>query len=277
MPKETPEKAVTTTSLALMKRKGVRIAALTAYDHPTSRLFNEAGVDVLLVGDSVGNVKLGYESTIPVTLEEMLHHVKAVKRGNTRALLVADMPYLTYELDPKETVRNAGRLVKEGGAQAVKLEGGLEIAPMIKELLKVNIPVMGHLGLTPQAIHRLGGYKVQGRKPQDAEKMLTDAKILEGAGAFALVLECVPSALAKEITRKLSIPTIGIGAGPHCDGQILVSDDMLGLSEESSLRFVKRYADLRPAMLKAAQSYCREVRDGAFPAAEHEFAEVSAL
>jgi 3-methyl-2-oxobutanoate hydroxymethyltransferase len=222
----------------------------------------------------VGMVKLGYENTLPVTLDEMLHHVKAVKRGNTRALLVADMPYLSYELSVPETLRNAGRLIKEGGASAVKLEGGREMAPMVKELLKVNIPVMGHLGLTPQAIHRLGGYKVQGRHPQDAERMLTDAKLLEAAGAFALVLECVPSDLAREITRKIRIPTIGIGAGPHCDGQVLVVDDMLGLTEGPALKFVKRYADLRPAALKAVSAFCKEVRDGAFPAADHEFAPV---
>ncbi|MEK7859243.1 MAG: 3-methyl-2-oxobutanoate hydroxymethyltransferase [Elusimicrobiota bacterium] len=267
---------VTTTKLMEMKQKGVKIAMLTAYDTPTAQLVNEGGADVILVGDSVGMVKLGYDSTLPVTLDEMLHHVKAVKRGNSRALLVADMPYLSYELDLKEAVRNAGRLIKEGGAQAVKLEGGMEIAPVIKELLKVNIPVMGHLGLTPQAVHRLGGYKVQGRKPQEAEKILTDAKILEGVGVFALVLECVPSALAKEVTRKLSIPTIGIGAGAHCDGQVLVSDDMLGMTDGAYLKFVKRYADLRPAMLKAVSSYCREVREGAFPGAEHEFKDVKA-
>lgn len=267
------EKTVTTAKLVEMKQKGIKITALTAYDAPTARLLNEAGVDVVLVGDSVGMVKLGYENTLPVTLEEMLHHVKAVKRGNSRALLVADMPYLSYELSASEALKNAGRLVKEGGAQGVKIEGGLEVAPVIKELLRINIPVMGHLGLTPQAIHRLGGYKVQGRRPQDAERMLTDAKILEGAGAFALVLECVPAALAKEITRKLSIPTIGIGAGSHCDGQVLVVDDMLGLSEGPGLKFVKRYADLRPVALKAAASFCREVREGLFPAPEHEFAE----
>jgi 3-methyl-2-oxobutanoate hydroxymethyltransferase len=264
---------VTTTKLLEMKQKGVKIAMLTAYDAPTARLCNEAGIDVLLVGDSVGMVKLGYESTLPVTVEEILHHVKAVKRGNSRALLVADMPYLSYELDPKEAARNAGRLIKEGGAQAVKLEGGALVAPTVKELLKANIPVMGHLGLTPQAVNRLGGYKVQGRRPQEAERMLTDAKILEGAGCFALVLECVPSALAREITRKLSIPTIGIGAGPHCDGQVLVGDDMLGMTEGPALKFVKRFAELRPAMLKALGAFCREVRDESFPSAEHEFGE----
>lgn len=267
---------ITTTKLVELKQKGVKIAALTAYDCPTARLANEAGADVVLVGDSVGMVKLGYDSTIPVTVEEMLHHVKAVKRGNTRALLVADMPYLSYEFDPKEAARNAGRLIKEGGAEAVKLEGGLEIAPMVKELLRLNIPVMGHLGLTPQAIHRLGGYKVQGRRPQEAEKMVTDARVLEGAGVFAVVLECVPSRLAAEITRKITAPTIGIGAGPSCDGQILVTDDLLGLSENAPMRFVKRYAQLRATALKAAAQYCREVREEKFPAAEHEFSETPA-
>lgn len=264
---------VTTTKLVEMKQKGVKIAAVTAYDAPTAALVNEAGADVVLVGDSVGMVKLGYESTLPVTLEEMLHHVKAVKRGNSRALLVADMPYLSYELDAKEALRNAGRLVKEGGAQAVKLEGGLEVAPVVKELLKINVPVMGHVGLTPQAVNRLGGFKVQGRKPQDAERILTEAKVLEGAGIFALVLECVPAALAREITRKLAIPTIGIGAGAHCDGQVLVSDDLWGASEGPALKFVKRYADVRGAMLKAVQAYCKDVKDGGFPGPEHEFSE----
>ena len=267
------ENQVTTAKLLEMKQKGVKITALTAYDAPAARLLNEAGVDVVLVGDSVGMVKLGYESTLPVTLEEMLHHVKAVKRGNNRALLVADMPYLSYELSTQETLRNAGRLVKEGGAQAVKVEGGRDIAGMVKELLRIHIPVMGHLGLTPQAVHRLGGYKVQGRSSRDAERILTDAQILEAAGAFALVLECVPAKLAQGITRKLAIPTIGIGAGSHCDGQVLVLDDMLGLSEGPNLKFVKRYADLRPAMMKAVEAFRREVKEGAFPSPEHEFAD----
>ncbi|MBI4376674.1 MAG: 3-methyl-2-oxobutanoate hydroxymethyltransferase [Elusimicrobia bacterium] len=267
---------ITTTKLLEMKQKGVKITALTAYDAPSARLLNEAGVDVILVGDSVGMVKLGYENTLPVTLEEMLHHVKAVKKGNSRSLLVADMPYLSYEIDLKDTLKAAGRLIKEGGAHAVKLEGGMEVAPMVKELLKINIPVMGHLGLTPQAVHRLGGYKVQGRKPQEAERILTEARVLEGSGIFSLVLECVPPELAREVTRKLSIPTIGIGAGAHCDGQILVLDDMLGLGDSPPLKFVKRYAELRPAMLKAVSSYCREVRDGAFPAAEHAFVSLKA-
>ncbi|MDO8756720.1 MAG: 3-methyl-2-oxobutanoate hydroxymethyltransferase [Elusimicrobiota bacterium] len=264
-------KSVTISTLLDMKRKGIKIAMLTAYDFPTARLAEEAGVDVILVGDSVGMTKLGYESTLPVTIDETLPHAKAVKRGTSRALLVADMPYLSYEIDLKEAVRNAGRLLKEGGAHAVKVEGGMEVASTIKEFLKINVPVFGHLGLTPQAVNRLGGYKVQGRSPEAAEKILTEARILEGAGCCAVVLECVPSDLAKEITKRLQIPTIGIGAGPHCDGQVLVSDDMLGLSEAGPTKFVKRYADLRGESLKAIGDYCREVRDGAFPGPEHSF------
>lgn len=264
-------KPVTVATLLDMKRKGLKIAMLTAYDYPTARLAEEAGVDAVLVGDSVAMTKLGYESTLPVTVEEMLHHVKAVRRGLGRPLLVADMPYLSYEIDMKEAVRHAGRFLKEGGAHAVKLEGGMDVAPTVKELLKANVPVVGHLGLTPQAVHRLGGYKVQGRKPQDAERIVTEARILEGAGACAIVLECVPADLAKEVTRRLSIPTIGIGAGPHCDGQVLVSDDLLGLTEGAPTKFVKRYADLRGQALKAFSEYCREVRDGAFPGPEHSF------
>jgi 3-methyl-2-oxobutanoate hydroxymethyltransferase len=264
-------KPVTVATLLDMKRKGLKIAMLTAYDYPTARMAEEAGVDVVLVGDSVGMTKLGYESTLPVTVEEILHHTKAVKRGLTRPLLVADMPYLSYEIDIKEAVRHAGRFLKEGGAHAVKLEGGMDVAPAVKELLKANIPVIGHLGLTPQAVNRLGGYKVQGRKPQDAERIVTEARILEGAGACAIVLECVPADLAKEVTRRVQIPTIGIGAGIHCDGQVLVSDDLLGLTEAGPTKFVKRYADLRAQAVKAFAEYCKDVRDGAFPGPEHSF------
>lgn len=264
-------KNITISTLLDLKRKGIKITMLTAYDFPTARLAEEAGVDVILVGDSVGMTKLGYESTLPVTIDEMVHHTKAVKRGMSRALLVADMPYLSYEIDLKEAVRNAGRLLKEGGAHAVKVEGGMEVASTIKEFLKINVPVFGHLGLTPQAVNRLGGYKVQGRSPEAAEKILTEARILEGAGCCAVVLECVPADLAQEITKRLQIPTIGIGAGPHCDGQVLVSDDLLGLSEAGPTKFVKRYADLRAQSLKAIGDYCREVRDGSFPGPEHSF------
>lgn len=265
------KKPVTVATLLDMKRKGLKIAMLTAYDFPTARVAEEAGVDVVLVGDSVAMTKLGYDSTLPVTMDEMMHHVKAVKRGLSRALLVADMPYLSYELDAKEAAHNAGRFLKEGGAHAVKLEGGMEVAPIIKELIKVNVPVFGHLGLTPQAVNRLGGYKVQGRKPQDAERILTEARVLEGAGVCAIVLECVPAELAREITKRLQVPTIGIGAGPACDGQVLVSDDMLGLTEGAPHKFVKRYADLRAAAVAATAEYCREVRDGSFPGPEHTF------
>mgnify|MGYP001580975630 CR=1 FL=1 len=264
-------KPVTVATLLDMKRKGVKIAMLTAYDCPTARLAEDAGVDVILVGDSVGMTKLGYESTLPVTVEEMLHHTKAVKRGVCRALIVADMPYLSYEIDSKDALRHAGRLLKEGGAHAVKVEGGMEIASTVKELLKINIPVFGHLGLTPQAINRLGGYRVQGRRPEDAERILTEARVLDGAGVCAVVLECVPADLAKEVTKRLRVPTIGIGAGPHCDGQVLVSDDMLGFSQAGPTKFVKRYADLRSAALKAVGDYCRDVRDGSFPGPEHSF------
>jgi 3-methyl-2-oxobutanoate hydroxymethyltransferase len=263
---------ITAATLLQMKQKGELIAALTAYDAPTAALLNEAGVDVLLVGDSVGNVKLGYKNTISVTLDDMLHHVKAAARGNSRALLVADMPYLSYEIDPQEAARNAGRLIKEGGAEAVKLEGGAEMLDAVKAILRANIPVMGHLGLTPQSVHRLGGYKMQGRRPQEAKKIMADAKVLQDAGVFAITLECIPAALAAEISHELSIPTIGIGAGPDCDGQILVIDDLLGLNPESP-KFVKRYADLHAESLKAARQYIREVREKAFPGPEHSFTE----
>lgn len=256
---------ITTTTLLEMKQKGEKICMLTAYDAPTSKILNEAGIDVVLVGDSVANVKLGYENTIPVTVEEMLHHVKAVKRGNTSALLVADMPYLSYQLSVDEAKVNAGRLIKEGGAEGVKIEGGIEVAGVIKALAEINIPVMGHLGLTPQAIHKIGGYKMQGKTESSAEKMVTDAKILEGAGVFAIVLECIPPDLAKEITGKVSVPTIGIGAGPYCDGQVLVIDDLLGLSEEPIPKFVKQYAHLRKDILKAVQEFYRDVKENKFP------------
>jgi 3-methyl-2-oxobutanoate hydroxymethyltransferase len=266
-----PTKKITTRTLLDMKHKGENIVALTAYDAPTAALLNEAGVDVLLVGDSVANVKLGYENTLPVTPEEMLHHTKAVSRGNNRALLVADMPYLSYEIDATEALRIAGRFVKEGGAESVKVEGGIEVAPVIKELVRINVPVMGHLGLTPQAVNKLGGYKVQGRRPQEAEKILTDARILEGAGVFAIVLEAVPEDLAREVTKKVGVPTIGIGAGKGCDGQILVVDDLLGMGAGPTPKFVKRYAELRPVMLDAVKRYASEVREGAFPGVDHTY------
>ncbi len=256
---------ITVTTLSDMKKKGEKITALTAYDAAAAKILNECGVEIVLVGDSVGNVKLGYENTVPVTMDEMLHHTKAVRRGNSAALLVADMPYLSYQLSVNDAKANAGRLVKEGGAEAVKLEGGMEVAPAIKALVDINIPVMGHLGLTPQAIYKMGGYKMQGKSEAAREKMVTDAKVLEGAGVFAIVLECIPPDLAKEITRKVSVPTIGIGAGPHCDGQVLVTDDLLGLTEDPVPKFVKRYANLRQETREAVKKFQDEVRSQKYP------------
>ncbi len=258
-------KKITTASLLEMKSRGEKIVALTAYDAPTARVLNECDVDIVLVGDSVGNVKLGYENTIPVTMEEMLHHTKAAKRGNSSALLVADMPYLSYQLNLEAAKVNGGRFIKEGGAEAVKLEGGMEVANIIKALVEINVPVMGHLGLTPQAIHKVGGYRIQGKTEKSAEKMVTDAKVLEGAGVFAIVLECIPAELAKEITKKVSVPTIGIGAGPHCDGQVLVIDDLLGLTEGKVPSFVKQYAQLRKDMVKAVQQFRGDTKSGRYP------------
>jgi len=262
---------ITVSTLMDMKKRKDKITALTCYDFATARLLNRAGMDVILVGDSVGNVKLGYDNTIPVTIDDMMHHVKAVKRGNSNALLVADMPFLSYEVDSKEAVVNAGRLVKEGGAEAVKIEGGLEVANSIKMIVQTKIPVMGHLGLTPQAVNKLGGYRVQGKNEKDAEKIITDAKVLEGAGVFAIVLEAIPSSLAKIVTEKVCVPTIGIGAGPYCDGQILVSDDMLGLTEVPLPKFVKQYANLKEATLRAFKKFNDEVKSKKFPGPENSY------
>lgn len=256
---------VTTATLREMKKQGDKIVTLTCYDASMARLLNEQAVDVVLVGDSVGNVKLGYENTLPVTLAEMVLHAQAVKRGNGRALLVADVPFLTYEYDPREAVRTVGRLIKEGGAEAVKVEGAVDVLPSIQAMIKANIPVMGHLGLTPQAVNRLGGYKVQGRTGAEAKRILDQAKLLERTGVFALVLEAVPADLAKRVTRALKIPTIGIGAGPHCDGQVLVLDDMLGLSQGPYPRFVKTYASLRQDAARAVAQFRADVKAGRFP------------
>ena len=222
-------------------------------------------MDIALVGDSVANVRLGYPNTLPVTVEEMLHHVKASARGVEQAFLVADMPFLSYEAAPWEAAKTAGRFVKEGKAQAVKLEGGKRVATSIKAILNANVPVMGHLGLVPQSVHKMGGYHVQGKKPAEAQEIFKDAKLLQSLGVFSIVLEGIPSPLAKKITRALHIPTIGIGAGPHCDGQILVLDDMLGLTEGHSPKFVKHFASLRPTMDKAIRQYQIEVESHRFP------------
>jgi 3-methyl-2-oxobutanoate hydroxymethyltransferase len=242
-----------------------KITCLTAYDYPTARLLDEAGVDVILVGDSVGMVALGYESTLPVTLEDMLHHTRAVKRGTKRALLVADMPFGSYHTDTSESLRNAVRFVKEAGAEAVKVEGGERRLELIARLTEAEIPVMGHVGLTPQSLNALGGYRVQGKTPDAAEHLLRDARAVEAAGAFAVVLEAVPRELAAQITRELRIPTIGIGAGPDCDGQVLVLHDILGLTFIPLPKFARRYAHLGEIISGAARQYCEDVRSGGFP------------
>jgi 3-methyl-2-oxobutanoate hydroxymethyltransferase len=245
------------------KERGEKIVMLTAYDATMARLFDQAGIDVLLVGDSLGMVILGYDTTVPVTLEAMLHHTAAVARGALHSLVVADMPFLTYQLDPTETIRNAGRLVQQGGAAAVKIEGAGPAIEAACRLTDVGIPVMAHLGLTPQHVHRLGGFRRQAVTPRDADQLAADALALQHAGAFALVLESVPDAVAQRVTAELAIPTIGIGAGPHCDGQVLVSYDVLGLSE-SAPPFAKQYANLRAAAVEAAKAFAAEVREGAF-------------
>jgi len=256
--------------MAEKKKRGEKIVMLTAYDYPTALVADEE-VDCILVGDSLGMVVLGYESTLPVTMEVMLHHTRAVVRGTKRALVVGDMPFMSYQTSVEEAVRNAGRFLQEAEAQAVKLEGGREVAETVRRIVSAGIPVMAHIGLTPQSIHQLGGFKVQGRDSRVAARLKEDALILEEAGAFSIVLECIPKGLAKEITESLNIPTIGIGAGVHCDGQVLVIHDMLGLFERFVPRHVKVYAQLIEEMRKAIKSYSSEVREGIFPDDEHSF------
>jgi 3-methyl-2-oxobutanoate hydroxymethyltransferase len=243
-----------------------KITSLTAYDYPTARLLDEAGVDILLVGDSLGMVMLGHESTLPVTVEEMLHHTRAVRKGTRRALVVADMPFGSYHAEIGESVRNAVRFVKEAGAEAVKVEGGERRLELIARLTESEIPVMGHVGLTPQSLHAMGGFKVQGKTPDAAEQLVRDARAVEAAGAFAIVLEGIPRELAALITRELRIPTIGIGAGPECDGQILVVNDLLGLTFGPVPRFARQYTNLSEIISSAVREYCSDVRRGSFPA-----------
>jgi 3-methyl-2-oxobutanoate hydroxymethyltransferase len=249
------------------KARGVRLTMLTAYDYTMARLLDAAGVDGLLVGDSLGMVVQGNETSLTVTLEEVIYHTRLVARGIRRSLLVADLPFMTFQVSPQQALENAGRLVKEGGAHAVKLEGGVRSAAAIAAITAADIPVMGHVGMTPQSVRRFGGFRVQ----RDEERLLEDALATEQAGAFALVVECVPSPLAQKITDSLKIPTIGIGAGAGCDGQILVTHDMLGLFDDLRPRFVKQYADVGATIRRAVEGYCREVREGAFPAPEHGF------
>jgi 3-methyl-2-oxobutanoate hydroxymethyltransferase len=263
---------VTVRDLYEMKRRGEKIVALTAYDFLFAKLVDEAGVDVVLVGDSAGQVVSGYDSTLPVTLEDMIYHARAVRRAVKRALIVVDMPFLTFQISSQETLRNAGRILKESGAEAVKLEGGGdEAAEQVRALVRAGIPVMGHLGLTPQSVHALGGYRVQGRASEEAERLQADAARLEDAGAFSIVLELVPTGLSDIITRALMIPTIGIGAGPKVDGQVLVLPDMLGLNETFKPRFLRTFASLAEEARKGICAYVTAVRDGSYPDAEHSF------
>jgi len=254
-----------------MKLKGEKIAMLTAYDYSTARIVDEAGIPLILVGDSLGMVVLGYESTIPVTMEDMLHHTKAVVRGTKNAMVVGDMPFMTYTISIEEALRNAGRFIQEAGAQAVKLEGGLTVAATVRRIVDCGIPVMGHIGLTPQSINALGGYKIQGKTPAAAQKLLDDAAALEQAGVFAIVLETVPAPLAALVTKQVSVPTIGIGAGAGCDGQVQVINDMLGSFSDFVPKHAKQYAKLSDIIKTAVTDYLGEVKSGAFPTDKNSF------
>lgn len=259
------------TDLAGKKARGEPIVMVTAHDYATAVLTERAGVDLILVGDSLGMTVLGYESTVPVTMDEMIHHTRAVTRGCRSTFVIGDMPFLSYQVGPAEAVRNAGRFIKEGGAQAVKLEGGREFAATVRALTRAGIPVMAHLGLTPQTATLQGGYRVQGREATAAARIIEDALLLEECGAFAVLVECIPDRVAGLLRRRLRVPLIGIGAGPDCDGQVLVLSDLLGLYDRLQPRFVKRYADLGRLATEAVAAYAREVREGAFPGPEHRF------
>ncbi|RLC80031.1 MAG: 3-methyl-2-oxobutanoate hydroxymethyltransferase [Chloroflexi bacterium] len=264
-------KKVTILDLQAKKRKGERITMLTAYDYPTALLVDRAGIDMILVGDSLAMVVLGHENTLAVTMDEMIHHCKAVSRGAKTPFLVGDMPFMSYQVSKTQAVANAGRFLKEGGMDAVKLEGGQEMAETIKAIVDAGIPVMGHIGLTPQSISKLGGYRVQGRDIKAALKLIDDALALEEAGCFSIILEAIPDRVATLITERLSIPTIGIGAGPHCDGQVLVIHDMVGLFDRFTPKFVKKYTNINVEILKALQGFKEDVEKGIFPGPEHSY------
>ncbi len=270
------QRPVTVPRLRKMKSEGTRITMVTAYDATFARLFDEAGMDVLLVGDSLGMVVQGRSSTLPVTVDEVIYHCRAVARGTRRAHIVGDMPFLSWQLSPEDALRNAGRFLSEGGAQAVKLEGGVDAAPTIQRIVNAGIPVMGHVGLTPQSVHAMGGFRVQGKTEEAAARVLADAIAVAEAGAYSLVLEGIPTDLAKRITESIDIPTIGIGAGPHCDGQVLVCYDLLGLTADMKPKFVKRYAEFFEDGLAAARLYRDEVRAGVFPSEAYSFGNVKA-
>jgi len=262
---------VTVRDVRGFKERGEKFTMLTAYDALSAYLIDEAGVPLILVGDTLAEVMLGYGSTVPVTMEEMLHHTKAVRRGAHNALVVGDLPFMSYQASVEDGMRNAGRFLKEGGARAVKLEGGGRVLELVHRLTESGIPVMGHLGLTPQSVNQFGGYRVQGRVAEDAQRILQDAKDLEAAGIFALVLECVPGDLAKDVTASVSVPTIGIGAGPHCDGQVLVFHDFLGINTGRLAKYVKKYADLGSQIREAARRFDAEVKAGEYPGPEHTY------
>lgn len=268
---DAPVRKVTVPELRARKEAGPPIAMVTAYDYTMALLLDEGGVDVVLVGDSLGMVVQGLPNTLPVTLDDIIYHGRAVSRALRRAHLVGDMPFMSYQSSAKEAVKNAGRLMKEGGYEAVKLEGGAEIAPHIRKIVAAGIPVMGHVGLTPQHVHAMGGFKVQGKREDDADRIIRDARALEDAGCYSIVIEGVPADVAARITEAVAIPTIGIGAGPQCDGQVLVCYDFLGMFRGMRPKFVKRYAELGDQVVDATRAYVDEVRRGAFPAAEHSF------
>lgn len=256
---------------ARKKKSGEKITVLTAYDYTMGKLIDEAGIDVVLVGDSLGMVVLGYDSTVYVTMEDMLHHSKAVKRGVKRAFLIGDMPFMSYQISDKDAVRNAGRFIQEAGCEAVKIEGGEEMAPRVKAISNAGIPVLGHIGLTPQSINKIGGYRVQGKDASSGAKLIEDALILEKSGCFAVILECIPKDIAKKITEKLNIPTIGIGAGGFCDGQVLVTHDLVGYFDGFKPKFVKQYAKINSTILEAIKKFKSETESGIFPDDEHSY------
>lgn len=264
-------KKVTKSTLINMKKRGEKIAALTSYDYLSTMILDDSGIDMILVGDSLGMVVLGYENTLPVTVEEIIHHLKAVSRAKPSALIAGDLPFMSYQASVEDAVRNAGRLVKEGGAESVKLEGGERYVPVIEAIVKASIPVVGHLGLTPQSLYEFGGYKIQGKDKESADRLFKDALSLEEAGCFSIILEGIPWQLAKRVTEAVSIPIIGIGAGAYCDGQVLVIHDMLGIHLNPLPRFVKKYGEFGQQMKKAFSQYIRDVKEGRFPGPEHRY------
>jgi len=262
---------ITVQEIVKKKAEGKKVTMLTAYDFPFAKIVDEAGIDIVLIGDSLAMVVQGLENTLPVTMDEMIYHAKLVRRAVKNALLVGDMPFMSYQASIEDTIRNAGRFIKEAGAEAIKIEGGIEVVERVRALTRADIPVMGHIGLTPQSIHRMGGYKIQGRDEAGRKRLIEEANALEDAGAFSLLIEAVPMELAKEIRQSLTIPTIGIGAGPHCDGQVLVLHDVLGLFERFLPKFAKRYTNLKDESLKAITEFKKEVEEGIFPGEEHGF------